>query len=170
MNSEKVKEIKKALEDNTTDHLPYIDGHKCKMMPYVDILTYINELESVNKWLLCKAKEKNNEIDNYTEENEQLKDRIAELEKENDEKHKRIMELEQDLIHADENVFYRECNVALREDKIKAEALKHFADMLKKQMSEGEFWGQKYKLAVFRDIDIDDALNNFLKGDDKNNG
>lgn len=41
------------------------------------------------------------------------------------------MELEQDLIHADENVFYRECNVALREDKIKAEALKQFAERVK---------------------------------------
>ena len=34
MESEKVKEIKKALEDNKTDHLPYIDGWKCKMTRY----------------------------------------------------------------------------------------------------------------------------------------
>lgn len=56
---------------------------------------------------------------------------INELESENEKKHKRIMELEQDLIHADEDVFFRECNVALREDKIKSEALKQFAERVK---------------------------------------
>ena len=58
MESEKVKEIKKALEDNKTDHLPYIDGYKCKFVDYSDILTLINELESENerlKILLAQA-------------------------------------------------------------------------------------------------------------------
>jgi hypothetical protein len=32
-------------------------------------------------------------------------------------------------------------------------------------MSEGEYYGHKYKLAVFRDIDIDETLNEFLKGE-----
>jgi replicative superfamily II helicase len=58
-------------------------------------------------------------------------EKVAELEKENDEKHKRIMELEQDLVHEDANVFFRECNVVLQENKIKAEALKQFAERLK---------------------------------------
>lgn len=49
MESEKVKEIKKALEDNKTDHLPYIDGWKCKFVEYADILTLINELEREKK-------------------------------------------------------------------------------------------------------------------------
>ena len=62
MESEKVKEIKKALEFNTNNsecmHLPYIDGYKCKTVAFADILTLINELESENerlKILLAQA-------------------------------------------------------------------------------------------------------------------
>lgn len=55
MNNEKVKEIKKALEDNANyehhNKLGYIDGYKCKTVDYADILTLINELESENKRL-----------------------------------------------------------------------------------------------------------------------
>ena len=55
MGSEKVKEIKKALEDNANyehhNKLGYIDGYKCKTVAYADILTLINELESENKRL-----------------------------------------------------------------------------------------------------------------------
>lgn len=55
MNSEKVKEIKKALEDNANykhhNRLGYIDGYKCKTVTYADILTLISELESENKEL-----------------------------------------------------------------------------------------------------------------------
>lgn len=47
---------------------------------------------------------------------------IERLEAENDSLNKKISELEQDLIHADENVFYRECAVNLDEDKIKKQA------------------------------------------------
>lgn len=36
---------------------------------------------------------------------------------------------------------------------------------MKDKMPEGEFLGQKYKLAVFRDVDIDEILNEFLKGE-----
>ena len=81
MNSEKVKEIKKALEDNAKyehfDKLGYIDGYKCKTVTYADILTLINELESENDTLhtnLCE----------WRKENQQLKNRIAELESENE--------------------------------------------------------------------------------------
>lgn len=79
MESEKVKEIKKALEDNANyehyNKLGFIDGYKCKTVAYADILTLINELESENDTLhtnLCE----------WRKENQQLKDRIAELEKE----------------------------------------------------------------------------------------
>lgn len=55
MESEKAKEIKKALEDNANyehhNKLGYIDGYKCKTVDYADILTLINELESENKRL-----------------------------------------------------------------------------------------------------------------------
>ena len=73
MESEKVKEIKKALEENANyeyyNKLGYIDGYKCKTVAYADILTYINELESENDTLhtnLCE----------WRKENQQLKDRI----------------------------------------------------------------------------------------------
>ena len=110
MNSEKVKEIKKALEDNKTDHLPYIDGWKCKFVEYADILALINELESENERLnksdaskeessieyynLYKdLKRKNKDLNELCERQRvsiaesfvrknQLKDRIAKLEKE----------------------------------------------------------------------------------------
>ena len=62
MESEKVKEIKEALEDNAnyehSNKLGYIDGYKCKTVAFADILTLINELESENerlKILLAQA-------------------------------------------------------------------------------------------------------------------
>ena len=41
---------------------------------------------------------------------------------------KKIAELEQDLIHADEKVFYREQNLIFHEDKIKAQGRKETAE------------------------------------------
>lgn len=100
MESEKVKEIKKALEDNANyehhDKLGYIDGYKCKTVTYADILTLINELESENERLLNGIWDKEDDLDNYHEENQQLKDRIAELEKEKEET--RSMRNERDFI------------------------------------------------------------------------
>lgn len=61
---------------------------------------------------------------------------ITELYKMNDCLNKRVMELEQEVIHADEKVFYREINVKLSEDKIKAEAVKEFAEKLKSRLCE----------------------------------
>jgi hypothetical protein len=59
---------------------------------------------------------------------EQQKVEIKRLESETEEQYKRIMELEQDLVHADEKVFYRECDVALNEKKIANKALTEFAE------------------------------------------
>ena len=133
MNSEKVKEIKKALEDNANDsehtHLAYIEDYRVKLVAFRDILTLINELESELE------KEQINNLNCDTELQYKEK-RIAELEKENDEKYKRIMELEQDLVHADEKVFYRECNVALKENEIKQQAIKQFAEKVKDSLEE----------------------------------
>lgn len=58
---------------------------------------------------------------------------ITELYAMNDCLNKRVMELEPEVIHADEKVFYREINVKLSEDKIKAEAVKAFAEKLKEK-------------------------------------
>ena len=79
--SEKAKEIKKALEDNKTDHLPYIDEWKCKFVEFADILTYINELESENE-LLRNAKVVYETVDYCYEDLKKAEKRIAELEKE----------------------------------------------------------------------------------------
>ena len=81
MNSEKVKEIKKDIEIcmkslncNGCSYKSSSSGECCRNLTN-DILTYINELESENDTLhtnLCE----------WRKENQQLKDRIAELEKE----------------------------------------------------------------------------------------
>lgn len=48
MESEKVKEIKKALKDHSINKLKYQDGIKIKEIGFIDILTLINELENGN--------------------------------------------------------------------------------------------------------------------------
>ena len=63
MESEKVKEIKKALEDNANyehyNKLGYIDSYKCKTVAFADILTLINELESENERLKTQLAQAN---------------------------------------------------------------------------------------------------------------
>ena len=77
MESEKVKEIKKALECNADyehhDKLSYIDGYKCKLVAYADIITYINELERDNEV-------KQEHLEMWFGKNEEKKKRIAKLE------------------------------------------------------------------------------------------
>lgn len=169
MESEKVKEIKKKLKERYcyldqaySDHLAYggkADEQQEEEIYFLgDIRTLINELESENEWLVGKIKEKNNESADYLLKIQQLKDRIAELEKENENLKKQLIAIDT----LDETNFKKRLNAIVF---ITEKQLKQFADMLKKQMSEGEFWGQKYKLAVFRDIDIDETLNEFLKGE-----
>ncbi len=109
MESEKVKEIKKVLEccyiltnkdlpmetrDNACNNCPYDGIERCSPLLVENSLTYINELESENERL---GNESNEMFDKYGKElqiatiliekrnNEiiELKDRIAELEKEN---------------------------------------------------------------------------------------
>ncbi len=58
MESDKVKEIKKALEFmmrlDLSNKLPYIDGKTIKQIAYEEIFNYINELESENERLKSK--------------------------------------------------------------------------------------------------------------------
>lgn len=103
MNSEKVKEIKKALEhcgEKVTcqgcpeyNNEPVIDWVKCKKNLFQKTITLINELERENERL--KDSNKNilfvNEYvikqnDDLTKENQQLKNRIATLERKLDAK------------------------------------------------------------------------------------
>lgn len=84
MESEKVKEIKKALEccsvrGGDCDKCPFINqGNDCDLYLSMDALTLINELESENERLNECYKVK--AYDKLRAENKQLKDRIAELE------------------------------------------------------------------------------------------
>lgn len=92
---EQIKEIMETL----LAHEPIID------VPY----------EKINEIAVVLGEEGYGDISEYKAEIERLK-------AENDSLNKKISELEQDLIHADENVFYRECDVKLAEDKIKKQA------------------------------------------------
>lgn len=106
MKSEKVKEIKKALEDNAAyehyNKLGYIDDYKCKTVAYADILTLINELESEN----YKLKQHKRELEGgqrdllkvikeFDKETQQLKDRLAELEKEVETRKEEVLHLQE---------------------------------------------------------------------------
>ena len=70
MESEKVKAVKKALQDCASNEiankLPYIDDHKCKAVAFADILTLIKELE----------KEKADQLKHFAE---RLKDEIGDM-------------------------------------------------------------------------------------------
>lgn len=82
MNSEKVKEIKKALEVYCKENkgITILRGGEIQAIPYADILTLINELESENERLL---EQRNKTYNIWVKDTEQLKEQIAELEKEN---------------------------------------------------------------------------------------
>ena len=92
MNSEKVKEIKECLQSCNDDKMACYDCkyyEKCeKILTKNNILTYINELESENETLKFNIQETekasfniNQMNGNLVIENQQLKDRIVELEK-----------------------------------------------------------------------------------------
>lgn len=185
MESEKVKEIKKALKQNIKTGIGFLDEKEDKIffVSISDILTLITELESEKeKWqekegaLSCDLDLLNEKLTNAEIEVDDYKERIVELEtlcnktyedltkeidrleKEMGEQYNRIVELEQDLVHADENVFFRECTVALKENEIKAKALKQFAERLKEQAYDS--FGDK----VIWYYDIDETLKEFIKG------
>lgn len=89
MESEKVKEIKKALEccindcsGNSCPYDKYEKGLKCIDDLQKDALTLINELESENE-LLRNAKVVYENVDYCAEDLKKAQDQIAELEKEN---------------------------------------------------------------------------------------
>ena len=99
MDSEKMKEIKKCLvlcKDRLCEVCPRLkqepnQEEDCRLALIGQSLTLINELESENKWL--SSKYRNLEINyndaweqyrEYEVENRQIKDRLAELEKENE--------------------------------------------------------------------------------------
>ena len=143
MESEKVKEIKKALEYNILsefmNRLPYADEfNKLKMVSFEDILTLINELESENAY-------KQEHIELWFKKNEEKKNRIAELET---------------LCNKTYEDLTKEID---RLEKEKTEQLKQFAEKLKKKSFDknpfNDWAGSTYVVLV---KDIDELLKEFI--------
>lgn len=155
MESEKVKEIKEALEycsnhsvSDCSNVCPYDKYTRCRTELTKDSLTLINELESENERLNKSDTSKEESFIEYynlyrdfKRENQTLKDRIAELEKENKSKTDTIT----DLLKNQE--FYEK-------DK-----LKQFAERLKKRTIIYSGINVKYE-AITADI-IDELLKEY---------
>ena len=143
MESEKVKEIKKALKYCSEGKCEKCligekDIRKCVDILLKDTLTLINELESENKSLqdLC-----NKTYEDLTKEIDRLENRVKELEE----------DIAKSMLGCE---FLPECT----NDK-----LKQFAERLKEKMGVREYMGVKYKQGVFSDNDIDETLKEFIK-------
>ena len=155
MNSEKVKEIKKALEycsnhsvSDCSNVCPYDKYTRCRTELTKDSLTYINELESENERLNKSdtSKEESsikyyNLYRDFKRENQTLKDRIAELEKENKSKTDTI------------------ANLLKNQEFYETEKLKQFAERLKNRAILYSGINVKYE-AITADI-IDEVLNEY---------
>ena len=157
MNSEKVKEIKKAVEcckdlKNPCRNCPYHDRGECIEELTLDMGDYINELESDNERL--SSRHRNLKINynktwkqyrEYEVENQQLKDRIAELEE-------YIEGNEQDA-KAFVNGWHKDLETEL----------KQFAERLKEMAYKSTDWSHgEHPLVVEVDY-IDETLNDFWK-------
>lgn len=151
MNSEKVKEIKEALQYHSIEKLKYQDGIKIKELDFIDILTLINELESENERLrlerdvligkkIVEKQKHDKAIIMKIDIQKQLKNRIAELEKENKSKTDTIT----DLLKKQE--FYEK-------DK-----LKQFAEKLKKRLNLGLY---EWQYAEVDSKTIDELLKEY---------
>lgn len=141
MNSEKVEEIKKALQDHSIEKLKYQDGIKIKELDFFDILTYINELESENERLNKSdtSKEKSsieyyNLYRDFKRENQQLKAEIERLKE----------------VIADQNELCWNCKKSVKE----------FAEKLKKRTILYSGINVKYE-AITADI-IDELLKEYI--------
>ena len=101
MNSEKVKEIKKSLQQeiHLTEYVDSAYSENVSLDLLKDVLTLINELESENEKLnkalvvnldayrdgFTDGANLNNKVENkWKEENQRLKDKVTELESENE--------------------------------------------------------------------------------------
>ncbi len=163
MNSEKVKEIKEALQDHSIEKLKYQDGIKIKELDFFDILTYINELESENERLnKSDTSKEESSIEYYNlyrdfkRKNQTLKDRIAELEKENGELKEHVTEVEKGIIN-----IAKERN---KKDELASkfidsynDSLKQFAEKLKAKY--GKSCSEYYPMLIeMTSDDIDELL------------
>ena len=82
MNSEKVKEIKESLQQeiHLTEYVDRAYSENVRLDLLKDVLTLINELETENERLMKLQARGGCRVAELGIENQQLKDRIAELE------------------------------------------------------------------------------------------
>ena len=177
MNSEKVKEIKEALEycsnhsvSDCSNVCPYDKYTRCRTELTKDSLTLINELESENERLnKSDTSKEESSIEYYNlyrdfkRENQQLKDRIAELEKENGELKEHVTEVEKGIIN-----IAKERN---KKDELASkfidsynDSLKQFAEKLKEKAHKGASCDSITYKFIERDYTIAESeLNELLK-------
>ena len=161
MESEKVKEIKKALEFmmklDLSNKLPYIDGYTPKQIAYEEIFNYINELESENEKLNSRCR--NLEI-NYNG----IWEHYREYEVENQKLKYRIVELEHKCDDCAGCTQWK-CDCA----NIKTEALEQFAERLREKLVINNEENYEYFDYQFTLETIDETLKEFLSGSGKPN-
>ena len=189
MNSEKVKEIKKALEYAIDMGLVMGKNTMFVNIKLSDILTLINELESENerlKWGKQTLEDKDTllaKVGEMVQENQQLKDRIADLESELEKeqinnlncdtelqyKEKRIAELEKENERLKNRIT---CQVVIPNDKLeeikkeclkkvevdKDKSLKQFAERLKAMAYQSTDWSHGVHPMVVEVDYIDEIL------------
>lgn len=171
MNSEKVKEIKKASEYCSQGKCEKCsigkkDIKKCVDILLKDTLTYINELESENERLrkdnklLRNAKVVYENVDYCYEDLKKAEKRIAELEKENGELKQHITEVEKGIIN-----IAKERN---KKDELASkfidsynDSLKQFAERLKEYIEHhhGNYGDLSYSECEYI---IDETLKEFI--------
>ena len=164
MESEKVKEIKDKLHEEIFIANSFGDKlRRVETKDLQDILTLINELESENERL--NSRHRNLKINynktwkqyrEYEVENQQLKDRIAELENEKEQTMKMWLEDRKGMFWD-----------GVGEGELKGyKQLKQFAERLKEKVK--NFCGTEYENAYYDTTksfacnDIDETLNEFL--------
>jgi DNA-binding transcriptional MerR regulator len=167
MESEKVKEIKKALEccsteeqDNSCNECPYRLNYRCSWNLDSDALTLINELESENERLVesCKNCHYIKDLEIANGHSKELKDRIAELEKENARLANRIT---CQVILPDEKLKEIKKECIEKVELAKGELLKQFAERLKEKLEESNFINNGLWL-VDTQVLIDETLKEFI--------
>lgn len=157
--SEKVKEIKKALEycsnhsvSDCSNVCPYDKYTRCRTELTKDSLTLINELESENEMLrlerdvligkkIVEKQKHDKAIIMKIDIQKQLKNRIAELEKENETKTDTI------------------ANLLKNQEFYETEKLKQFAEKLKKRLNLGLY---EWQYAEVDSKTIDEVLKEYI--------
>ena len=138
MESEKVKEIKEKLQEEIFIANSFDDKlRKVPTKELENLQALINELESENKRQKQANKKVINIIFSNNEENQQLKDRIAELEKENKDYYDRLNNL-QTYIDNHEEIWKVNTKTQLKQfaERLKIECVNKIHETLKEFINE----------------------------------